>query len=88
MQIHVISLAEYIIEKPRPTFFNELSQQFHAVQTIHLWEDQWYTKNSIIKNRILSKLGASNRIHGRKTEVKRIDKSIAEVFMRVQHLQG
>jgi len=88
MQIHVISFAEYTIEKPIPTFLYELSQHFHAVQTIHLWEDQWYTKNSIIKNRILSKLGVSNRIHGRKTEVRRIDKFIAEGFMQVQHLQG
>lgn len=88
LQLHVISFAQYIKEDLNENFFAELSHSYAYRQTIHLWEDQWHTAKNIIKNRLLSKLGMSKRIHGRKTEVRRIDKTIAQHFLKVQHLQG
>ncbi len=87
-QLHLILLKEYIKDKTPSNFFSELTDSHPHVQNIYLWEDQWCNANSIIKNRLMSKFGMGKRIHGRKTEVRRIDKSIAQSFLETQHLQG
>lgn len=53
-----------------------------------VWEDLWFTKNVIIQSRILALLGISERIPGRLTKVRRIDKKTASDFLIHHHLQG
>ena len=59
-------------------------------QLIHIWEDDWIYKQNIVKSMILNKLGkTSNKIYGRKTEVKEItDNKLVREFLETNHLQG
>ncbi len=88
LQLVLIPFNIYIQEKLAANFFVEMANAYPHLQTIYIWEDEWYSKNNIIKNRLSSKLRISERVHGRKTIVKRIDKAIAYSFMQTQHLQG
>ncbi|MDA1121502.1 MAG: hypothetical protein O2887_13580 [Bacteroidetes bacterium] len=55
---------------------------------IPIWEDQWLTKNNIIKSRILSLVGKSKRIYGRETHAVRLNKTEANEFLGDNHLMG
>ncbi len=57
-------------------------------KTIHIWEDQWMKKQSIILSRLRSMLGLNTKIHARATEIKRIDKKAADQFLESYHLNG
>jgi very-short-patch-repair endonuclease len=61
-----------------------------GIQLIHIWEDNWIYKQDIVKSMILNKLGkTSNKIYGRKTEVKEItDNKLVRNFLETNHLQG
>jgi endogenous inhibitor of DNA gyrase (YacG/DUF329 family) len=56
----------------------------------HIWEDDWTYKQDIVKSMILNKLGkTSNRIYGRKTEVKELnDNLLVREFLDKNHIQG
>lgn len=55
---------------------------------IHLWEDVWKRSNKIVKSRLLSAIGKSERLPARVTRVRRIDKPTADEFLNKHHLQG
>mmetsp|Transcript_20986 Transcript_20986/g.45765 ORF Transcript_20986/g.45765 Transcript_20986/m.45765 type:complete len:486 (-) Transcript_20986:612-2069(-) len=58
-------------------------------QIIHLHEDVWRAKNTIVKARILARVGQINsRIYARKTKCRRIDKPTAYEFLQKNHLWG
>lgn len=57
-------------------------------RVIHLWEDVWETSPEIVKSRLRSAIGKSNRLPARVMKVKRIDKPTADAFLRKHHLQG
>lgn len=88
LQIHIITFDTFLQHVFEPDFFLLLLAVHPNLQTIHLWEDQFQQYKSIVKNRLLGKLGLTQRIHGRQTKIIRIDKAIAFDFMQGQHLQG
>ena len=55
-------------------------------KTIRLWEDEYLQHQNIVKSRILSLLGISQRIYGRETVVKSISQHVLEQFLRINHL--
>jgi len=61
-----------------------------GIQLIHIYEDDWLYKQSIVKSMILNKLGkSSTKIYARKTEVKEItDNKLVREFLDKNHLQG
>lgn len=85
---HFISLKNY--PPHNPEYLIELIHEAEAkgYKLIHIWEDFWLHKKHIIQGRIHALLGKSQRIHGRKTMVKRIDKHTAHAFLETHHLQG
>lgn len=60
-----------------------------GIQLIHIWEDDWKHKTSIIKNMIRSKLGLiKNSIGARKCEVREVNNAKAKEFLNLNHIQG
>ena len=58
-------------------------------QLLHIWEDDWYLRQDIIKDYIKSKLHlCSRRVHARKCEVREIDSKSAASFVNTHHIQG
>lgn len=65
-------------------FFKE-----RGIQLLHIWEDEWYLKSEILKSIILNKLGKSEKVYARKTEVRLIDDiKIVKDFLNKNHIQG
>lgn len=61
----------------------------NGVTLIHIFEDEWQTKPSIVKNRLKHLLGVhSTRIAARKCVVSKIDYTVAEQFCNKYHIQG
>ena len=58
------------------------------VQLLHITDDEINNKFDIVKERLYNKLGKSNRIYARKTEVIEIDNSSYETFVSANHIQG
>lgn len=60
------------------------------VLLIHVWEDDWKdcNKRTIIKNKIRSKVGISDRVYARKCEVVVLDYKDAHNFLEATHIQG
>lgn len=54
---------------------------------IHVWEDVYTRHPELVIARILALTGQRRRVHARTTEVKRITKPEAEVFLNTHHLQ-
>lgn len=73
-----------------PAYYIALQQihQNNHVKLIHLWQDVWISRPEQVIARISSILGLNKRIHGRKTKVQKIDKTLAESFLNENHLQG
>lgn len=58
-------------------------------QIIHLHEDVWRAKNTIVKARILARVGQiDSRMYARNTKCRRIDKPAAYEFLQKNHLWG
>ena len=80
-------------ELNKPTNYHKMKSDMCdeiGIQLIHVYEDDWVYKQDIIKSMILYKLGqVSNRIFGRKTEVKEItDNDVVRKFLNDNHIQG
>jgi len=73
-----------------PSQLIDLQQSYliKGIKLIHLWEDVWFNNSNQVLGRIASILGLNKRIHGRKTIVQKIDKSVAQTFLNENHLQG
>lgn len=63
------------------------SPDSEAFQVIVIWEDQWHTKQRIVKSRLKALLGISERIPARLTMVRRLDRPTASHFLQENHLQ-
>ena len=71
-------------------YFQELSIKYEekGFLLIHLWEDIWFTRQSLVETRIRALLGQFTSIHARKTKVLKIDKLVLDNFLHEHHLQG
>jgi hypothetical protein len=87
---HFIPLSSYPSLENKPQYLLLMSREAekNGLKLIHIWEDCWIHKQQIIKGRISALMGKSQRIHGRKTMVKRMDKHTAHAFLETHHLQG
>jgi hypothetical protein len=60
-----------------------------GIQLIHLFEDEWLHKQDIVKSRLMNLLGlTSDKIYGRKTEVKEVSSKDSKEFLITNHIQG
>ena len=60
-----------------------------GIDLIHVFEDDWIENKEIVKSMIKSRLGIYDRkIFARKCEIRVIDKDVAKVFFKENHLQG
>ena len=56
---------------------------------IHIFEDEWESKQQIVKNKLKSLLGkVHKKIYARKCEVKEITCHIKDIFLEKYHIQG
>lgn len=67
--------------------FSEYSEEIKHSDFV-VYEDWWIAKPDIVFSKIKSKLGLSQRIFARKTELKRIDKLQADSFLNENHIYG
>jgi hypothetical protein len=66
---------------------NKCEQQ--NIQLIHIFENEWKTKQDIVKSILRNKLGKSqNRIYARRCEIKEISVSEKNDFLNKNHIQG
>lgn len=59
-----------------------------GIHLIQIFENEWHTKQEIVKDRLAALLGKGIRIYARKTTVKEIENSIAKDFIDKHHLRG
>ena len=60
-----------------------------GIKLLHVWEDDWIYKNSIIKSIILNRIGMSESVYARKCQLREvIDTSIVRKFLNDNHIQG
>lgn len=85
--LHCVSLENLVKDD---TFFQKISQLLAQkdIRVIHLWEDVWQTKRSIVESRLMSLFGKSETIPARLTQVQRIDKPTMDKFLMNNHLQS
>ena len=56
---------------------------------IHVFEDEWIYKQSIVKNRLKHILGVSCiSVYGRKCEIREVNKELSDKFLEKYHIQG
>lgn len=67
---------------------NTIPEKEQETKQIVVWEDQWRTKQDIIKSRLLAQLGRSHRIPARLTKVHRLDRPTTSRFLQDNHLQS
>ncbi|QPH40308.1 hypothetical protein [Pedobacter endophyticus] len=66
----------------------QLQYQNENIHLVHLWEDVWCSSAKQVLARLKSLLGLNLKIHGRQTEIRKIDKPTADQFLNNNHLQG
>jgi hypothetical protein len=90
LYLHLIDIQTFQ-EKDLPNnYFQDFSNSLNAQnqRVIHLWEDVYLSKTELVKSRILAMLSVFTRLHGRHCTIERIDKSTADNFLEINHLQG
>jgi len=60
------------------------------IQLIHIFEDEWYQKNNIVKARLkrILNLDNSKKIFARKCQIKEINSNTKDEFLEKYHIQG
>ncbi len=65
-----------------------IAAEDNGITLIHITDEQWKTKRSIVESIIRNKLGLSERIMARKTKIIRVDSKTARMFFQENHIQG
>jgi len=66
-----------------------LKCQKMGIRLIHIFEDEWLHKNSIVKSRIKNILGLTEKkIYARKCVIKEVSSKQSRIFLDENHLQG
>ncbi|GGI25902.1 hypothetical protein [Pedobacter mendelii] len=84
--IHLVNTKNNFL--PEDLIHIQDQHSINNIKLIHLWEDVWTSKPEQVLFRLMSLLGHNKRIHGRKTEVRKINKPEADEFLNANHLQG
>lgn len=70
--------------RDKTDFFKE-----QGIQLIHVFENEWFLKQDIVKSILLNKLGLStNKLYARRCEICHLDFKEASDFLNKHHLQG
>jgi hypothetical protein len=90
LYLHLIDIKSFHENDLPENYFQDFSDKFNSQnqRIIHLWEDVYFFKKDLVQSRILSILGKFIRLHARHCIIKRIDKSITDKFLKINHLQG
>ncbi len=60
-----------------------------GIRLIHIFEDEWLNKKDIVKSRLKNILGlTTNKIYGRKCNIKEVSVKDSKEFLNSNHLQG
>lgn len=59
-----------------------------GIRLIHVFEDEWINKSEIVKSRINSIFGKTQRIYARNCQTRNISSKDANDFLKRNHLQG
>ena len=89
LYLHLIDLETFQNSSFPNNYFQDFSDKINAQnqRIIHLWEDVYLSKTELVKSRILTMLGSFTRLHARHCFIERIDKSTADNFLEINHLQ-
>ena len=60
----------------------------NGISLVHIWDYEWITKQQIVKNIILSKLGKTSRIFARECKIKELPSDEARDFFMNNHIHG
>lgn len=61
----------------------------NGIDLIHIFEDEWVYKKTIVESIILNKMGRiSNKIYARTCQIREISNSDCETFLNQNHIQG
>ena len=86
LSFHLVELKT----TPYPTLFQELSIHYEqrGIRLIHLWEDIFIQKPSVVRSRVRALIGESERVFARNTEVQHLSQPALNDFLNAHHLQG
>ena len=88
LEISATSLEEAYVEAQLATdCIQDLYLEDHEYPLV-ISEDRWYTKNQMMKSRILAHLEVFSPIYARNCEIRRIDKTAAKEFLEANHSYG
>ena len=60
-----------------------------GIQLIHIFENEWLTKQDIVKSRLKNLLGVYDKVvYARKCEIKEVDSKTSKEFQQANHIQG
>lgn len=59
-----------------------------GIRLIHIFENEWINKESIIKSRLMNFLGNSNKVYARKCNIVKLNTVQQRVFFESSHIQG
>jgi hypothetical protein len=80
--------SEEFIDKNYHINKTELCEK-QNIQLIHIFEDEWLFKKDIVKSRLMNILGlTTNKIYGRKTEIREVSSKKSKEFLDANHIQG
>lgn len=74
-------------ERDKHLLKTQLAEE-HGYRLIHLFEDEWVRKRSIVESRLRALCGMSRRVFARKTEIVELSSSEARSFFEANHIQG
>ena len=60
----------------------------HGIHLIQIWEDEWNTKQDLVKFRLMNVLKCSSTVYARKCKIKEINKKECDDFINTYHIQG
>ena len=73
---------------PRDDYKKHKQLETLGVRTIHIYEDEWKLRRSVVERTLMSAVGALPRVYARSTELVEISTSEADEFYELNHLQG
>lgn len=62
--------------------------ELQGIKLIHIFENEFVLKRSIVESRILNATGVSQQIYGRKCDIVEISKIQKDEFLEINHIQG